>query len=236
MFGNIVGEKEDGMKRFIFITLILLLGLTFSVSCVKAKEEPKAISQVPAQVASQAVEQAGAQVPIQAVAPVAAKPKIILLIAEQNIEGPQRAWWASEIDLSTTEAAVARNLIAQGYEIIEPSTVTNAITQDKAFRLVDIDQGTSVKLGSITRADYVILGKAIASAGGRVPQSSMISCFANVTAKLIRVKDGKVIAYTDAAGNSAHLDVVSGGREALSSAGDDLAAKITAALSKEGGI
>ena len=27
------------------------------------------------------------------------KPKLILLIAEQNIEGPQKSWWASEIDL-----------------------------------------------------------------------------------------------------------------------------------------
>ena len=35
--------------------------------------------------------------------------KVILLIAEQNIEGPQRAWWASEVDLSTTEAAIAKN-------------------------------------------------------------------------------------------------------------------------------
>lgn len=161
--------------------------------------------------------------------------KIILLISEQNISGPQRAWWASEVDLSTTEATVAKILLGQGYAVLEPSGLNKVIRQDKAFRIVDLSEEKSVKLGNLSKANYVVLGKAVASSGGKVPQSNMVSCFANITAKLIRVKDGKVIAYLDAAGSSAHMDVISGGREALSNAGEDLAAKITEALSKEGG-
>ncbi len=160
------------------------------------------------------------------------KTKIILLISEQNITGPQRAWWASEVDLSTIEATVAKKLMEAGYEILEPSNITKVIKQDKAFRLVDISEEKSVKLGNLAKADYVVLGKAVASSGSKVPQSSMVSCFANVTAKVIHVKDGKVIAYLDASGNSAHLDVVTGGREALNNAAQDLAAKIINALSK----
>ncbi len=163
------------------------------------------------------------------------KTKIILLIAEQNIEGPQRAWWASEIDLSTTEATVAKKLIEGGYEVLEPSNLTKVIRQDRAFRMVNLSEGKSVKLGNLSRADYVILGKSVASSGGNVPQSNMRSCFANLSARLIRVRDGKVIAYLDAAGNSAHMDVITGGREALTNAGSDLAQKIIEALTKEGG-
>ncbi len=163
------------------------------------------------------------------------KVKIILLIAEQNIESPQSAWWLSEIDLSTIESKVAGQLISQGYEILEPSNLTKVIRQDKAFRLLNLSEAKSVKLGNLAKANYVVLGKAVASAGGNIPQSRMRSCFANVTAKLIRVKDGKVIAYLDAAGNSAHLDLITGGKEALANAGDDLAAKIIKALAQEGG-
>ncbi|TRZ50548.1 hypothetical protein D4Q80_00045 [bacterium] len=159
--------------------------------------------------------------------------RVILLISEQNIEGPQRAWWASEIDLSTTEAQVATRLLASGYEVLEPSNLTKTIRQDSAFRLLNFSEGKAVKLGNSSRANYVVIGKAIASAGGNVPQSSMRSCFANITAKLIRVKDGKVIAYLDAAGSSAHMDVITGGREALASAGEDLADKIIEALNRE---
>ena len=163
------------------------------------------------------------------------KPKLILLIAEQNIEGPQRAWWASEVDLSTTEAAIAAKLIEQGYIVLEPSNLTKIIKQKPAFRIVNISEGESVKLGNLSQADYVLVGKAIASSGGNVPQSNMRSCFANLSAKLIRVNDGKVIAYLDATGNSAHPDVITGGREALKSAGSDLAMKLIDALSKQGG-
>jgi hypothetical protein len=159
--------------------------------------------------------------------------KVILLISEQNIEGPQRAWWASEIDLSTTEAKVATQLIAGGYDVLEPSNLTKIIRQDSAFRLLNFSEGKAVKLGNLSRANYVLLGKAIASSGGNVPQSNMRSCFANISAKLIRVKDGKVIAYLDAAGNSAHLDVITGGREALANAGDDLAVKILNVLNQQ---
>jgi hypothetical protein len=165
----------------------------------------------------------------------AGKNKVILLIAEQNIEGPQRAWWASEIDLSTTEATVAKKLIEQGYEVVEPSDLTKTITNDSAFRVLDLPVKQSIKLANLSRADYVVLGKAVATSGGNVPKSSMRSCFANITAKLIRAKDSKVVAYLDAAGNSAHLDTVTGGREAFQYAGNDLAARIAEAINKDGG-
>ena len=64
----------------------------------------------------------------------------------------------------------------------------------------------------------------------------MRSCFANLSAKLIRVKDGKIIAYLDAAGNSAHPDVITGGKEALVSAANNLAPKLIEAVSKEENI
>jgi len=162
-------------------------------------------------------------------------PKIILLISEQNIEGPQRAWWTSEIDLSATEATVAQSLIEQGYEVLEPSNINKILKLRPAFRRVSLSEDESVKLGNLSKADYVVLGKAIASAGANIPQSSMRSCFANLSAKLIRVKGGKVIAYLDASGNSAHMDVITGGREALVNASQNLAQKIIQALNKEGG-
>lgn len=240
------------MRKVIFVSLAVFLGLIFSLSCVKAKEETgntqikeevklavqEALKEqaqaAQTETAQQAVTQATSQAAPQQ-APVAAKPKIILLISEQNIEGPQRAWWASEIDLSTVEAGLAQQLLAQGYEVLEPSNLDRVIKQDSAFRLLDISEEKSVKLGNLSRADYVVLGKAVASAGGHVPQSTMRSCYANVSARLIRVNDGKVLAYLNAAGNSAHPDVVTGGNEALANAGEDLAAKIIDALNRQGG-
>jgi hypothetical protein len=161
------------------------------------------------------------------------KPKLILLISEQNIEGPQRSWWASEIDLSATEAVIAGKIIEAGWEVLEPEQLGDAIKKNKAFRTLNISENESLKLGNLAKADYVVLGKAIASSGGFVPQSTMRSCFANLSAKLIRVKDSKVIAYLDAAGSSAHMDAITGGREALVSAGNNMANKLIEAINKQ---
>ncbi|MGD9015087.1 MAG: hypothetical protein PVI33_03595 [Candidatus Omnitrophota bacterium] len=160
--------------------------------------------------------------------------KFLLLIAEQNIEGPQRCWWASEIDLSTVEAELSKQLIAGGYQVLDPSQISGVLSKEEAFRSINLSDEKSIELAKLSQADYVILGKAVASSGGNVPESNMLSCFANVTIKLIRVDDGQIIAYLDAGGSSAHLDVISGGREALLEAADDLAIKVINALNQEG--
>jgi hypothetical protein len=158
------------------------------------------------------------------------KAKLVLFISEQNIDSPRSAWWASEVDLSATEAAIAKQLLEAGYEIVEPGAMDKVISREKAFRLVNLSDKSSIKIANLAQADYVVLGKAIASSGSTVPQSNMRSCFANLTAKLINVRTGKVVAYLDASGNSAHMDVISGGREALSSAGQQIAVKIVEKL------
>lgn len=231
------------MKRFICLASIFLLSFSCLVFAQNAKTTTITITtntNANATDSSQAVavtttapvvvsSPAATTVPV--VTPIVVKPKIILLISEQNIEGPQRAWWASEIDLSTVEMSLASKLLQSGYEVLEPSVLNKVIKKDSAFKQVSLKDSDSIELAKLAGVDYVVLGKAIASAGGNIPQSNMRSAFANVTAKLIKVADGKVIAYLDASGNSAHMDVITGGREALTKAGSDLAIKIVNALS-----
>ncbi len=170
--------------------------------------------------------------PVPAAVPETQSPKIALFITEQNIEGPRSAWWASEVDLSATEAALATKLLSAGFTVVQPSDLQDAIKKEKAYRTVDIVDRDTAKIASLGDADLVITGKAVASAGGNVPQSSMRSCFANVTVRLVDAKTGKILAYIDASGNSAHMDVISGGREALIMAAGNIAPKIIDAVSK----
>ncbi len=154
----------------------------------------------------------------------------LLLISEQNIEGPQRAWWASEVDLSTVEAKIAQVLIENNYKVIEPQELRDTISKEKAFSLVNISEESAIGLAKLKEVDYIILGKAIASAGDRIPASRMRACFANITVKLIRVKDKKIISYLDSTASSPHTDLITGGKLALSKAAQDLGLKIINAL------
>lgn len=162
-----------------------------------------------------------------------AKPKVILLITEQNIGVPQRAWWAGEIDLSATEAVVAQKLAAAGYEIVDPSSVAGVIKQDKAFRVVNVPEKQKIALAKTGGAPYIVTGRAVASAGNLVPQSNMRSYAAVISARLIRATDGTVMAYFLEQGSSAHIDAVLGGTEALNMAGQRLAERILQALAQD---
>lgn len=158
--------------------------------------------------------------------------KVVVFVSEQNIEGPQAAWWASEIDLSVTESRIAQALLQAGFDVLEPASLTEVIEKDRAFRTIGLAEKDSLKIGQLSRADYVILGKAVASAGGAAPQSRMRSCYANITVRLLQVNTGKVIAYLDASGTSVHPDVITGGREALVNAAGNLGQKVVEALQK----
>jgi len=161
-------------------------------------------------------------------------PKVLLLIAEQAITQPPHGWWAGEADLSITEQELANVLITNGFIVLAPQDLEETIKLRPAFRKVSIAEQDSVALGRLAKADYIILGKAVGSKGGKVPESTMCSFFANTTAKIVRVKDKKVIAYLDASGSSVHLEELTGAREALKKAAQELSTKILQVLSKGG--
>ncbi|MDD5045192.1 MAG: hypothetical protein PHU91_06390 [Candidatus Omnitrophica bacterium] len=163
------------------------------------------------------------------------KAKILLLISEQNIQGPALNWWAGESGSSAMETNLAKLLKDLGFQIIDPSLVHNIAKKERASRVVNLGNKEALHLGQIARADYLVLGKATASCGSSMAGQDVRPCYANATAKLIRTKDGVVIANLDAIGSSANIDVVAAGKEALSNSAVDLAAKIISNLTKEGG-
>ncbi len=192
------------MKRIgVVILSVLFLGVFLSVFAQSASEQPQKET-----------------------------PVFLLLIKEQNIEGPQQAWWVSEVDLSTVEARVSEALTNAGYKVIAPSELKDYIKAERAFQTLNITEEESLKLAKLKNIDYVVLGKAIASGGGRILNSNMRSCFANVTVKLIRVSEGKIVAYLDATASSPHTDLITGGKQALAKAGNQLGEKIIKALSR----
>lgn len=160
--------------------------------------------------------------------------KVLLMITEQNIGGPQRAWWASEIDLSIIESSLAESLLAAGYETVSPESLRPLMQEDAAYRLLRMRKCRLYELANSQDAYYIIKGRALASQGDTVPQSGLRSYYASVSVRVIRVKDEREVAVLRAWGKSVHADAVMGGSEALSDAGKKLSRKIADALTREG--
>ena len=163
--------------------------------------------------------------------------KILLLIAEQNIGEHYHYWWggalAEEVNLSSVESILAQRLTDAGFEVIDPSLM-GRFKVKKAYRHLGLNTNEALEIAHTYGADLVVLGKALATEGARVAGTSMISSSANITAKVVRLKDRKIIAYLSASGDSLHPNVITAGKEALEQAAEDLAIKLINELKREG--
>jgi len=163
------------------------------------------------------------------------KPKILLLISEKNTNGELINWWVDETEFSAIEANLSKLLINLNCQAIEVKTALNIVKKDRSFKTANLAGNEALRLGRALRADYVVKGAAFVSAGSNIYSASGRPFFANAAVKLIRIKDGQVIADLDAIGSSVNMDTATGGKEALSNAAVDLAAKIISNITKEGG-
>ena len=158
------------------------------------------------------------------------KPRVMFMVAEQNIgQEYMRHWWGhrtSETDLSIVETVLVEEFRGKGFHVVDHAAKATNITINKAYQVVDLTDNTAISLGNQYDAEVVIVGKALTKRVGRVMNTSMKSCQANITARAIRTDNGAIIASTTAHGAAVHIDDVTGGTEALKKAGVELATKI----------
>jgi len=158
------------------------------------------------------------------------KPSVILLIAEQNIGREHfRYWWGhhvSEADLSITETVFMEKLEEKSFNVIDHAAKSGNMKVSKAYRVASLDNNVAVSLGNQYDAEVVIVGKAIAKYIGNVVGSSMKSCQANISARVVRTDNGAVVASGTAHGAAVHIDQITAGSEALKKAASDLISQL----------
>lgn len=158
------------------------------------------------------------------------KPRIMIMIAEQNI-GQQYLsfWWghqASETNLSITESVLIEKLREKDFNVVDHEAKARNIKIGKPYQVANLDDNTAVSLGNQYDAEVVIVGKALAKYIGNVMGTSMKSVQANMSARAIRTDNGAIIASANTHGAAVHIDEVTGGSEALKKASSDLASKL----------
>lgn len=156
------------------------------------------------------------------------------MIAEQNI-GHQHYvfwWWGGSeymgetIDLSATETALKEVFLNKGFEVVDISGTTDTLEISNAFKIADISDAGAIQIGKKVNAEIVVKGKALAKKGPVTPGSSVGSYVADVTAQAIRIDNGQVLASSRGHGVSRNISEVTGGIEALSQAGAELADRL----------
>ncbi len=161
-------------------------------------------------------------------------PKILFLIAEQNLDDIfPKFWWSgkSKASESFAESTMARMLEEAGFSVIDHGAEVPHITVEAAIILEpDLDNRDAVDIGKYMGADIVIVGKAIVY---KVPdtEEDIPSFNATITARAIVCKTGEVLISILETSVEKEADEALGAQKALISAARLAGEKIKAQIS-----
>ncbi|MBI5827284.1 MAG: hypothetical protein HZB22_06120 [Deltaproteobacteria bacterium] len=164
----------------------------------------------------------------------AEKPKVLFLIAEQNIGHRHYVFWwwgrseymGETVDMSAAETALKESFLGRGFNVVEGAGRLDGIEISNAYRVADLTNDGARQIARKFNAEIVVKGKALAKEGPRTPGSQVGSYIADITVEAIKVDNGAVLASARGHGTSRHVSDVTGGVEAISRASNEAADRL----------
>jgi hypothetical protein len=159
------------------------------------------------------------------------KPRIMILIAEQNI-GRQdyNYWWGyprgGQTDLTVAENTIMDLFREKGFDFVDHAAQSKEIKVAPAFQVPDLSNQAAVNLGKQADAEVVIVGKALARSVGSIAGTSMKSVQANISFRAIQTDNGRVLSSGADHAAAVHIDEVTAGAEALKKASAKISDKM----------
>jgi hypothetical protein len=163
-----------------------------------------------------------------------ALPRILILVAEQNLDDVSpRYWWSEQGLEKTTEvsAALASQLASKGFEIIGiRSQPTLQAVQAFSFNPYPTDS-EALMIGTRLEADLIIIGEAYASIAPNVMGQELKTYQGTVNVRVLETAANKKIASQAEEYLAINADAQRGGLEALRGAGKRLGELLALKLS-----
>lgn len=187
------------------------------------------------------------------------KPRLMLMIAEQNIGqlGPA-GWWtkgkaeSGSAPMGAIDQRVAENTIIDvlgrtGFEFVDQDVLAGKL-ESAGPMSANPDVAQVRKIANLTDAQVVINGTAIATKAGDLSQlmgddpkdnsgPQMVSCKATISGRAINTDNGSILATDEVTKTSLYIDVPTCGKNALVAAGklfsDEIQKKIMERWSRD---
>ena len=176
--------------------------------------------------------------------------KRVLILATEQL-GPHRVfgwtdsvWTPGVIRTKTTvvrevnemggiEATVAEVFGGAGFHVVDPQVLRGKLAPKPAFEVLDLSAGEARQIAQRSDADYVVIAKGTAQLAyhADLAGSGMQSGQGNVVARLVRVRDGKVMSATTQHAAEVHIDADTARLNAINAAAKLAAETLTRKLS-----
>ena len=165
-------------------------------------------------------------------------PRVLIMVAEQNVGGQSSSWWhgGGAISLDAVENVLIDQWSSKGITFIDRQVLDGKLRAD-APASSDPSNQAAKEFAKLSGAEVVIIGKAIANDHGPVLNTRMRSLRSTMSLRALDVDTGKILATVTHSAATAHVDPVTGGTIALkkgaTQAGKKLLKKILANWEKD---
>ncbi|MBI5204490.1 MAG: flagellar assembly protein T N-terminal domain-containing protein [Nitrospirae bacterium] len=162
----------------------------------------------------------------------AGKPRLMLLISEQNIAADKPSYWwgsGSSVSMGVAENTLMEKFMGKGFNFVDRQVVLAGMKEEIKAPVSSasaLSNETALKLASMGEAEVVIIGQAVAKAGPMLMNTSIRSCQATVSVRVLNADSGEPLATSSASATVAHVDPITGGSEALKKASAEISDKL----------
>jgi len=162
-------------------------------------------------------------------------PRVLVMIAEQNIGDTDRFHYF-EVDMTSAETAVIEQFRVKGFEVVDSGQAKDNQNRDAILSAIEGDAKKAAAIAAAQHAELIVTGKAVATVATGINLGGMKSCQANITARVVRAGDARIVATASEHAAYPHIDELTGGtlaiEKAAKKAGETLIAKVVAEAQK----
>src|SRR5205814_9835769 len=162
-------------------------------------------------------------------------PRTMVLIAEQSIGmvAPRAVWMRGERALVSTDLRIAETTVLDALknggfaQLIDPEIAAEKTVQVGGIA-TEITAAQARKLKSLTGAEVILFGQAVAIARGEVADlgPNWRSCTATISGRAVNTDNGDILSTDETTQNAASLDDLTCGKEAIKKASKVFAASM----------
>jgi hypothetical protein len=137
-------------------------------------------------------------------------------------------------EMGGIEATMADGFTSAGFHVVDPQVLKGKLAAKPAFEVLDLSANAGRSIAEKADADLVVVVKGVAQIAYHetLAASGMHSGQANVVARLVRVRDGKVLASSTQHAAQVHIDADTARLDALNEAARLAADELTRKLDK----
>ncbi len=152
-----------------------------------------------------------------------AMPRILFLIAEQNLaDSTPQYWWGgtSAFDSAVSENAMSEKMKEKGFTIVRHGYLSpDSEIKSPVNYQPELDNQEAVRMGSRLQADIIVVGKSVVYKVSGAARENVLSFSGTVSVRVLRTDTGEEIASSLQTAVNQNTDETAGSRDALLSAG-----------------